>query len=318
MDRDDILDTGATVATAAGIRQARRKFFRKVYRTLYSGVPKRVGPIVALGSIINRITKTASPYDYTQITQEGVMPSMIPEEYYEKTARAGRAWTKIIRGVKSRATNARAAVNKANNSVNNAANTRVALLGSKTGPVVPEKALVLRNAPAAPATVSPLREFKAAVNGRPTTNANAAEAANIAANNVATADTAAEAASTALKNRNKWLAFGLGVGTGGGYGAYKLQQEKTAASLAPMRIMRKDYLKSMLDYRRAASAKWEKAVANSAVKDAVGMIRSGEAAQKALKAAPTAQNYHNLIQESGIRQMEPALAKKLRHRYGDI
>ena len=60
MDRDDMFDTGATVATAAGIRQARRKFFRKVYRTLYSGVPKRIGPVIALGSILSRFTKTAA------------------------------------------------------------------------------------------------------------------------------------------------------------------------------------------------------------------------------------------------------------------
>lgn len=86
MDRDDMVDTGATVATAAGIRQARRKVYRKIYRTLYAGVPKRVGPIVALGSILSRFTKTAAPYDYTQIDYEGVIPSMISKEYYEKTA----------------------------------------------------------------------------------------------------------------------------------------------------------------------------------------------------------------------------------------
>lgn len=84
MDRDDMVDTGATVATAAGIRQARRKVYRKIYRTLYAGVPKRVGPIVALGSVLSRFTKTAAPYDYTQISYEGVISPMISKEYYEK------------------------------------------------------------------------------------------------------------------------------------------------------------------------------------------------------------------------------------------
>lgn len=170
MDRDDMFDTGATVATAAGIRQARRKFFRKVYRTLYSGVPKRIGPVIALGSILSRFTKTAS------------------------------------------------------------------------------------------SDLLALSRLKQSIN----------------------------------------------------------KKEKTAAMLAPMRLMRKDYLKAMLDYRRAASAPWEKTVATNAAKDALGMIRSGEAAQRALKAVPTAQNYHHLIQESGIRNIDSTLHKKLRHRYGNI
>ena len=37
MDRDDMVDTGATVATAAGIRQARRKVYRK-YTELFMPV----------------------------------------------------------------------------------------------------------------------------------------------------------------------------------------------------------------------------------------------------------------------------------------
>jgi hypothetical protein len=90
MDRDDMVDTGATVATAVGIRQARRKVYRKIYRTLYASVPKRVGPIVALGSILSRFTKTAAPYDYTQISYEGVIPSMISKESSEQAGLQAR------------------------------------------------------------------------------------------------------------------------------------------------------------------------------------------------------------------------------------
>lgn len=192
MDRDDMVDTGATVATAAGIRQARRKVYRKIYRTLYAGVPKRVGPIVALGSILSRFTKTAAPYDYTQIDYEGVIPSMISKEYYEKTA-------------------------------------------------------------------SPLYAFKAA-----------------------------------------------------------LERNKTAAALAPIRKMHKGVLRDMLDYKRMATAGWEKQVARNNIRDIIGGIRAGEAAQRASKVAPTATNYKAMMDASGIRNMDSTLYKKLRHRYGNI
>lgn len=192
MDRDDMVDTGATVATAAGIRQARRKVYRKIYRTLYAGVPKRVGPIVALGSILSRFTKTAAPYDYTQIDYEGVIPSMISKEYYEKTA-------------------------------------------------------------------SPLYAFKAA-----------------------------------------------------------LERNKTAAALAPIRKMHKGGLQDMLDYKRMATAGWEKQVARNNIRDIIGGIRAGEAAQRASKAMPTATNYKAMMDASGIRNMDSTLYKKLRHRYGNI
>ena len=192
MDRDDMVDTGATVATAAGIRQARRKVYRKVYRTLYAGVPKRVGPIVALGSILSRFTKTAAPYDYTQIDYEGVIPSMISKEYYEKTA-------------------------------------------------------------------SPLYAFKAA-----------------------------------------------------------LERNKTAAALAPIRKIHKGVLRDMLDYKRMATAGWEKQVARNNIHDIIGGIRAGEAAQRASKVAPTASNYKAMMDASGIRNMDSTLYKKLRHRYGNI
>lgn len=192
MDRDDMVDTGATVATAAGIRQARRKVYRKIYRTLYAGVPKRVGPIVALGSILSRFTKTAAPYDYTQIGYEGVMPSMISKEYYEKTA-------------------------------------------------------------------SPLYAFKAA-----------------------------------------------------------LERNKTAAALAPIRKIHKGVLRDMLDYKRMATAGWEKQVARNNIHDIIGGIRAGEAAQRASKVAPTATNYKAMMDASGIRNMDSSLYKKLRHRYGNI
>ena len=192
MDRDDMVDTGATVATAAGIRQARRKVYRKIYRTLYAGVPKRVGPIVALGSILSRFTKTAAPYDYTQIGYEGVIPSMISKEYYEKTA-------------------------------------------------------------------SPLYAFKAA-----------------------------------------------------------LERNKTAAALAPIRKMHKGVLRDMLDYKRMATAGWEKQVARNNIRDIIGGIRAGEAAQRASKAMPTATNYKAMMDASGIRNMDSTLYKKLRHRYGNI
>lgn len=192
MDRDDMVDTGATVATAAGIRQARRKVYRKIYRTLYAGVPKRVGPIVALGSILSRFTKTAAPYDYTQIDYEGVIPSMISKEYYEKTA-------------------------------------------------------------------SPLYAFKAA-----------------------------------------------------------LERNKTAAALAPIRKMHKGVLRDMLDYKRMATTGWEKQVARNNIHDIIGGIRAGEAAQRASKVAPTATNYKAMMDASGIRNMDSALHKKLRHRYGNI
>lgn len=192
MDRDDMVDTGATVATAAGIRQARRKVYRKIYRTLYAGVPKRVGPIVALGSILSRFTKTAAPYDYTQIDYEGVIPSMISKEYYEKTA-------------------------------------------------------------------SPLYAFKAA-----------------------------------------------------------LERNKTAAALAPIRKIHKGVLRDMLDYKRMATAGWEKQVARNNIHDIIGGIRAGEAAQRASKVAPTASNYKAMMDASGIRNMDSSLYKKLRHRYGNI
>lgn len=192
MDRDDMVDTGATVATAAGIRQARRKVYRKIYRTLYAGVPKRVGPIVALGSILSRFTKTAAPYDYTQIDYEGVMPSMVSKEYYEKTA-------------------------------------------------------------------SPLYAFKAA-----------------------------------------------------------LERNKTAAALAPIRKIHKGVLRDMLDYKRMATAGWEKQVARNNIHDIIGGIRAGEAAQRASKVAPTATNYKAMMDASGIRNMDSTLYKKLRHRYGNI
>ena len=192
MDRDDMVDTGATVATAAGIRQARRKVYRKIYRTLYAGVPKRVGPIVALGSILSRFTKTAAPYDYTQIDYEGVIPSMISKEYYEKTA-------------------------------------------------------------------SPLYAFKAA-----------------------------------------------------------LERNKTAAALAPIRKIHKGVLRDMLDYKRMATAGWEKQVARNNIHDIIGGIRAGEAAQRASKVAPTATNYKAMMDASGIRNMDSSLYKKLRHRYGNI
>lgn len=192
MDRDDMVDTGATVATAAGIRQARRKVYRKIYRTLYAGVPKRVGPIVALGSILSRFTKTAAPYDYTQIGYEGVIPSMISKEYYEKTA-------------------------------------------------------------------SPLYAFKAA-----------------------------------------------------------LERNKTAAALAPIRKIHKGVLRDMLDYKRMATAGWEKQVARNNIRDIIGDIRAGEAAQRASKIAPTATNYKAMMDASGIRNMDSTLYKKLRHRYGNI
>ena len=192
MDRDDMVDTGATVATAAGIRQARRKVYRKIYRTLYAGVPKRVGPIVALGSILSRFTKTAAPYDYTQIDYEGVIPSMISKEYYEKTA-------------------------------------------------------------------SPLYAFKAA-----------------------------------------------------------LERNKTASALAPIRKIHKGVLRDMLDYKRMATAGWEKQVARNNIHDIIGGIRAGEAAQRASKVAPTATNYKAMMDASGIRNMDSSLYKKLRHRYGNI
>ena len=192
MDRDDMVDTGATVATAAGIRQARRKVYRKIYRTLYAGVPKRVGPIVALGSILSRFTKTAAPYDYTQIDYEGVIPSMISKEYYEKTA-------------------------------------------------------------------SPLYAFKAA-----------------------------------------------------------LERNKTAAALAPIRKIHKGVLRDMLDYKRMATAGWEKQVARNNIHDIIGGIRAGEAVQRASKVAPTATNYKAMMDASGIRNMDSTLYKKLRHRYGNI
>lgn len=117
MDRDDMVDTGATVATAAGIRQARRKVYRKIYRTLYAGVPKRVGPIVTLGSILSRFTKTAAPYDYTQIGYEGVIPSRISKEYYEKTAGIGSNLMNFVRGMRSRYNAAKAVKSVAKNNL---------------------------------------------------------------------------------------------------------------------------------------------------------------------------------------------------------
>lgn len=95
-------------------------------------------------------------------------------------------------------------------------------------------------------------------------------------------------------------------------------RNKTAAALAPIRKIHKGVLRDMLDYKRMATAGWEKQVAGNNIHDIIGGIRAGEAAQRASKVAPTATNYKAMMDASGIRNMDSTLYKKLRHRYGNI
>lgn len=97
-----------------------------------------------------------------------------------------------------------------------------------------------------------------------------------------------------------------------------LGRNKTAAALAPIRKIHKGALRDMLDYKRMATAGWEKQVARNNIHDIIGGIRAGEAAQRASKVAPTATNYKAMMDASGIRNMDSTLYKKLRHRYGNI
>lgn len=97
-----------------------------------------------------------------------------------------------------------------------------------------------------------------------------------------------------------------------------LGRNKTAAALAPIRKIHKGVLRDMLDYKRMATAGWEKQVARNNIHDIIGGIRAGEAAQRASKVAPTATNYKAMMDASGIRNMDSTLYKKLRHRYGNI
>lgn len=342
MDRDDMFDTGATVATAAGIRQARRKFFRKVYRTLYSGVPKRIGPVIALGSILSRLTKTAAD-------EASQAPNPLNTPFAHRLYAGGAVASGAALGVGNRILNQATKPTTAyvKYAIGDARGAKKSydlvsdLIANR------EKAVdYLKKNPGAFSSSygealnhnlnhfktkqqQYLKEYNAArkaVGDNFRTYQNARKNYKIMSHkgkmlkNIGKAGLTASVVPAALgyfMDRNtKTASSGL-------LALDRLKQsinkkEKTAAVLAPMRLMRKNYLKDMLDYKRAASATWEKAVATNAVKDAIGMIRAGEAAQRTLKAVPTAQNYHSLIQESGIRQTEPALAKKLRHRYGNI
>lgn len=300
MDRDDMVDTGATVATAAGIRQARRKVYRKIYRTLYAGVPKRVGPIVALGSILSRFTKTAAPYDYTQIGYEGVMPSMISKEYYEKTAGIGSNLMNFVRGMRSRYNAAKAVKSVAKNNLE--ANLSRQNMLSKSIKRDYADLEALKN-PAMRRNLGAGYDMYAKKNIdtlATRTYSNAAELNKLRSEQAGLQARVKETSSPLY-------AFKAALG-----------RNKTAAALAPIRKIHKGVLRDMLDYKRMATAGWEKQVARNNIHDIIGGIRAGEAAQRASKVAPTATNYKAMMDASGIRNMDSTLHKKLRHRYGNI
>lgn len=300
MDRDDMVDTGATVATAAGIRQARRKVYRKIYRTLYAGVPKRVGPIVALGSILSRFTKTAAPYDYTQIGYEGVIPPMISKEYYEKTAGIGSNLMNFVRGMRSRYNAAKAVKSVAKNNLE--ANLSRQNMLSKSIKRDYADLEALKN-PAMRRNLGAGYDMYAKKNIdtlATRTYSNAAELNKLRSEQAGLQARVKETSSPLY-------AFKAALG-----------RNKTAAALAPIRKMHKGVLQDMLDYKRMATAGWEKQVARNNIHDIIGGIRAGEAAQRASKVAPTATNYKAMMDASGIRNMDSTLYKKLRHRYGNI
>lgn len=300
MDRDDMVDTGATVATAAGIRQARRKVYRKIYRTLYAGVPKRVGPIVALGSILSRFTKTAAPYDYTQIDCEGVIPSMISKDYYEKTAGIGSNLMNFVRGMRSRYNAAKAVKSVAKNNLE--ANLSRQNMLSKSIKRDYADLEALKN-PAMRRNLGAGYDMYAKKNIdtlATRTYSNAAELNKLRSEQAGLQARVKETSSPLY-------AFKAALG-----------RNKTAAALAPIRKMHKGVLQDMLDYKRMATAGWEKQVARNNIRDIIGGIRAGEAAQRASKAMPTATNYKAMMDASGIRNMDSTLYKKLRHRYGNI
>lgn len=300
MDRDDMVDTGATVATAAGIRQARRKVYRKIYRTLYAGVPKRVGPIVALGSILSRFTKTAAPYDYTQIGYEGVIPPMISKEYYEKTAGIGSNLMNFVRGMRSRYNAAKAVKSVAKNNLE--ANLSRQNMLSKSIKRDYADLEALKN-PAMRRNLGAGYDMYAKKNIdtlATRTYSNAAELNKLRSEQAGLQARVKETSSPLY-------AFKAALG-----------RNKTAAALAPIRKIHKGVLRDMLDYKRMATAGWEKQVARNNIHDIIGGIRAGEAAQRASKVAPTATNYKAMMDASGIRNMDSTLYKKLRHRYGNI
>lgn len=300
MDRDDMVDTGATVATAAGIRQARRKVYRKIYRTLYAGVPKRVGPIVALGSILSRFTKTAAPYDYTQIGYEGVIPPMISKEYYEKTAGIGSNLMNFVRGMKSRYNAAKAVKSVAKNNLE--ANLSRQNMLSKSIKRDYADLEALKN-PAMRRNLGAGYDMYAKKNIdtlATRTYSNAAELNKLRSEQAGLQARVKETSSPLY-------AFKAALG-----------RNKTAAALAPIRKIHKGVLRDMLDYKRMTTAGWEKQVARNNIHDIIGGIRAGEAAQRASKVAPTATNYKAMMDASGIRNMDSTLHKKLRHRYGNI
>lgn len=300
MDRDDMVDTGATVATAAGIRQARRKVYRKIYRTLYAGVPKRVGPIVALGSILSRFTKTAAPYDYTQIGYEGVIPSMISKESYEKTAGIGSNLMNFVRGMRSRYNAAKAVKSVAKNNLETNLSRQNMLSKSIKRDYADLEAL--KN-PAMRRNLGAGYDMYAKKNIdtlATRTYSNAAELNKLRSEQAGLQARVKETSSPLY-------AFKAALG-----------RNKTAAALAPIRKIHKGVLRDMLDYKRMATAGWEKQVARNNIHDIIGGIRAGEAAQRASKVAPTATNYKAMMDASGIRNMDSSLHKKLRHRYGNI
>ena len=299
-DRDDMVDTGATVATAAGIRQARRKVYQKIYRTLYAGVPKRVGPIVALGSILSRFTKTAAPYDYTQIGYEGVIPSMISKEYYEKTAGIGSNLMNFVRGMRSRYNAAKAVKSVAKNNLE--ANLSRQNMLSKSIKRDYADLEALKN-PAMRRNLGAGYDMYAKKNIdtlATRTYSNAAELNKLRSEQAGLQARVKETSSPLY-------AFKAALG-----------RNKTAAALAPIRKIHKGVLRDMLDYKRMATAGWEKQVARNNIHDIIGGIRAGEAAQRASKVAPTATNYKAMMDASGTRNMDSTLYKKLRHRYGNI
>lgn len=342
MDRDDMFDTGATVATAAGIRQARRKFFRKVYRTLYSGVPKRIGPVIALGSILNRFTKTAAD-------EASQAPNPLNTPFAHRLYAGGAVASGAALGIGNRILNqatkpttayvkyaigdARGAKKSYDLASDLIANREKAVDYLKKNPGAfsssygealnynldhfkTKQQQYLKEYNAARKAVGD--NFKAYQNARKNYKIMSQKGKML--RSIGKAGLAASIAPAALgyfMDRNtKTASSNLPA-------LYRLKQsinkkEKTAAALAPIRKMHKGVLQDMLDYKRMATAGWEKQVARNNIHDIIGGIRAGEAAQRASKVAPTATNYKAMMDASGIRNMDSTLYKKLRHRYGNI
>jgi hypothetical protein len=253
-----------------------------------------------LGSILSRFTKTAAPYDYTQIGYEGVMPSMTSKEYYEKTAGIGSNLMNFVRGMRSRYNAAKAVKSVAKNNLE--ANLSRQNMLSKSIKRDYADLEALKN-PAMRRNLGAGYDMYAKKNIdtlATRTYSNAAELNKLRSEQAGLQARVKETSSPLYAFKAAW------------------GRNKTAAALAPIRKIHKGVLRDMLDYKRMATAGWEKQVARNNIHDIIGGIRAGEAAQRASKVAPTASNYKAMMDASGIRNMDSSLYKKLRHRYGNI